>query len=201
MLYFDQSGLLPPLDRDAADVITGSESIVKAYADKHSLSATALVDLIKDVLKNPQFNSDDVDTDMLQRLSAAIDSGDLRVISMRKEGDGLQNPELFMRPVEKVLRELIGDMRLAGNQHYGFHEYKDPHGNRLFAGDANGSVSFQLAQIKLGPGKVPVSIVIYIDGTFLKKGIPIRPVYSEYRTRHSTRYRFYNIRYRIRYRI
>ena len=89
--------------------------------------------------------------------------------------------------MEKVLRELIGDMRLAGNQHYAFHEYKDPHGNRLFAGDANGSVSFQLAQIKMGPGKVPVSIVIYIDGTFLKKGIPIRPVYGEYRIRYSPR--------------
>jgi hypothetical protein len=27
--------------------------------------------------------------------------------------------------------------------------------------------------------KVPVSIVLYIDGTYLKKGIPIRPVYSK----------------------
>ena len=54
--------------RDAADVITGSEHILKAYADKHSLTATAIVDLIKDVLKNPEFNADDVDTDMLQRL-------------------------------------------------------------------------------------------------------------------------------------
>ena len=77
--------------------------------------------------------------------------------------------ELFARPAEKVLRELIGDLRLAGHQHFAFHEYKDPHGNRLFAGDANGSVSFHLAQIKIGNDKVPVSIVtvLYIDGTFL----------------------------------
>ena len=75
---------------------------------------------------------------------------------MSKEGNGAQNPELFKRPAEKVLRELIGDLCLAGKQHYGFHEYEDPHGNRLFADDANGSVSFQLAQIKVGSGKVPV---------------------------------------------
>ncbi len=100
---------------------------------------------------------------------------------MRVEGGGAQNPELFKCPIEKVLRELIGDMRLAGKQHFAFHEYKDPRENRIFAGDANGSVSFQLAQIKIGPNKVPVSIVIYIDSTFLKKGIPIRPVYGEYR--------------------
>ena len=54
-------------------------------------------DLIKNVLKNPQFNLEEVDTDMLQRLSRSIDSdsGDLNIISMQKEGDGGQNPELF----------------------------------------------------------------------------------------------------------
>jgi hypothetical protein len=91
-----------------------------------------------------------------------------------------------------VLRELIGDMRLAGHQHFAFHEYKDPHGYRLFAGDANGSVSFQLAQIKKGINKVPVSIVLFFDSTLLKKGMPIRPVYSEYRIRR-------RLLYRIRY--
>jgi hypothetical protein len=57
--------------------------------------------------------------------------------------------ELFKRPVEKVLRELMADMRLAGCQHFGFQEYKDPRGNRLFAGHSNGSVCFQLAQLKV----------------------------------------------------
>jgi hypothetical protein len=117
---------LPALDRDAADVITESEHILKAYTDKHSLTATAIVDLIKNVLKNHEFNADDVDTDMLQCLQAAIDSGDLQVINMHKDGDGPQILELFTRPAEKVLRELIGDLRLAGLQHFAFHEYKDP---------------------------------------------------------------------------
>jgi hypothetical protein len=160
---------LPALDRDAADVITGSEHILKAYADKHSLTATAIVDLIKNVLKNPEFNADDVDNDMLQRLQAAIDSGDLWVINMHKDGDGQRILELFTRPAEKVLRGLISDLRLSGYQHFAFHEYKDPHGNRLFAGDANRSVSFQLAQIKIGTDNFPVSIVLYIDGTFLNR--------------------------------
>jgi hypothetical protein len=142
---------LPALDRDAADVITGSEHILKAYANKHSLTATAIVDLIKNVLKNPELNADDVDTDMLQRLQAATGSGDLQVINMHwhNDGDGPQIWELFTRPAEKVLRELIGDLRLAGHQHIEFHEYKDPHGNRPFASDANGSVSFQLARIDI----------------------------------------------------
>ena len=60
--------------------------------------------------KNPKFNSDEVDTDMLKRLSEAIDSCDIQIISMKAAGDGEQNPELFVRPAEKVLRELIGDV-------------------------------------------------------------------------------------------
>jgi hypothetical protein len=47
IFQFEQGRLLPALGRDAADVITGSEHILKAYADKHSLKATAVVDLIK----------------------------------------------------------------------------------------------------------------------------------------------------------
>jgi hypothetical protein len=98
---------------------------------------------------------------------------------MHAEGDGEQVLQLFRRPVEKFLLELMADMRLAGCQHFGFQEYKDPRGNRLFAGQSNGSVSFQLGQVKVGEGKVPVFIVLYIDGTYLKKGILIRPVYNK----------------------
>ncbi len=87
-----------------------------------------------------------------------------------------------------MLRELIGDLRLASHQHFAFHKYKDPHGNRLFAGDANGSVS-SVGPNQIRPDKVPVSIVLYTDGTFLKKGIPIRPVYSEYSTPYRMLYR------------
>jgi hypothetical protein len=139
---------LPALDRNAADVITGNEHIVKACADKHFLTAIAIVDLIKNVFKNPEFNADEFDTDMLQRLQAAIDREDLQVLNMHKDGDAPQILEFFKRPVEKVLCELIGDMRLACHQHFAFHKCKVPHGNRIFPGDVNGSASFQLAQIK-----------------------------------------------------
>jgi predicted amidohydrolase len=87
--------------------------------------------------------------------------------------------ELFMRLSEKVLWELMVDMRLAGSQHFEFYEYKNQRGNKLFAGHSNGSVSFQSAQIQVGEGKVPVSIVLYIDGTCLKKGILNRPVHRK----------------------
>ena len=174
-----QDKLIPPLAPEAAGIITGSEQILKDYASASSLTARDIKRLIEDVLHNPDFNADDVDTDMLERLANSIDSGDLEIINMHQEGDGAQKLELFKRPAEKVLRELISDIRLAGCQHFAFKEYLDPHGNRLFAGHSNGSVSFQLAQLRIGEGKVPVSLVIYIDATYIKKGIPIRPIYCK----------------------
>ncbi len=64
-----------------------------------------------------------------------------------------------------IIPDIVSDMRLAGHQHLAFHEYNDPRGNKLFARHFNGSVTFQLAQLKIGPDKVPVLIVLYIDGT------------------------------------
>ena len=71
-------------------------------------------------------------------IANSIDSGNLEIISMHKEGDGAQKLELFKHPEEKVLHELMSNIWLAGCQHFAFKEYLDPHGNRLFAGHANG---------------------------------------------------------------
>ena len=154
-----QDGLVPPLGpQEASGIITGSEQILKNYASASSLNARDIKRLIKDVLQNPDFNAEDVDTYMLERLANSIDSGDLEIISMHQEGDGAQKLELFKRPAEKVLQKLISDIRLAGCQHFAFKEYLDPHGNRLFAGHSNGSVSFQPTQLLICEEKFPVSL-------------------------------------------
>jgi hypothetical protein len=140
------------------DIVPDIGPILKAYTTKHFLNARAINDLIKDVLKNPAFDAiyyaNEVDIDMLQLLQASVDSCDIQIIDMNVEGDGEQILELFKRPAKKVLQELMPDMRLAVCQHFVFHEYKDPHGNRLFAGQSNGSVSFQLAHVRVGDSTV-----------------------------------------------
>ena len=72
-----------------------------------------------------------------------------------------------------LLLELVADERLEGCQHFAFKEYKNAKGDRILGGHANGSVSFQIAQARVGPGKVPISTVLYINTTFLKRWIPI----------------------------
>ena len=68
------------------------------------------------MLHHPDFDPDDVDHDMHERLMAAIDEGDLEVIDLKEDGDGEQDVRLFKRPAGKVLRELLADPRLAGCQ-------------------------------------------------------------------------------------
>ena len=135
-------------------------------------------DLIQKVLLHPDFDPDD-DHDMHERLMAAIEEGDLEVIDLKEDGDGEQDVWLFKRPAGKVLRDMLADPRLALCQHFAFKEYKDAGGARILGGHTNGSVSFQLAQIRVGTDTVPIFMVLYIDKSFIKRGIPIRLVYCE----------------------
>ena len=100
-----------------------------------------------------------------------------------EEGDGRNDCSFYQRPLQKVLEELLSDKRLEGHQHFRFEAKYDSKGDRILGGDANGTLSFQLAQLRIGPDKVPVLIVLlpllYIDKTFILRGIPIRPVYCK----------------------
>ena len=174
-----QLGVLPEMDREAPGLFTASERIIQDFASEKKVDATFIKDLIQKVLHHPDFDPDDVDHDMHERLMAAIEEGDLEVIDLKEDGDGNQDVRLFKRPAGKVLRELLSDPTLAGCQHFAFKEYKDASGARILGGHANGSVSFQLAQLRVGKDTVPIAIVLYIDCSFIKRGIPIRPVYCE----------------------
>jgi hypothetical protein len=143
------------------------------------MSAQDIKDLIQEVLHNKDFDSDEVDHDMHERLMCAVADGEMDIHNMWQEGDGEQDVRFFKRKVEVVLLELIADERLEGCQHYAFKEYKNANGDSILGGHANGSVSFQVAQARVGPGKVPISIVLYINATFLKRRIPIRPIYCK----------------------
>jgi hypothetical protein len=170
---------VPPPREEVRTAFTKSERILMDYQKLKRMSAQDIKDLIQEVLHNKDFDSDEVDHDMHERLMRAVADGEMDIHNMWQEGDGEQDVRFFKRKVEVVLRELIADERLEGCQHYAFKEYKNANGDSILGGHANGSVSFQLAQARVGPGKVPISIVLYINATFLKRGIPIRPIYCK----------------------
>ena len=179
MILNVQAGHLPSMNPDDRRAFTKSERILLDFQKLKRMKARDLKDLIQDVLKNPEFDPAEVDHNMHERLMRAVEDGQMDIIDMHQEGDGEQDVRFFKRRVEVVLRELLADERLNGCQFYKFQEYKNAKGDRILGGHANGSVSFQIAQSRVGPGKVPISIVLYIDATFIKRGIPIRPIYRE----------------------
>ncbi len=146
------AGDLPPLDVDAANVFSRSKRILRDHFRRHNTNAAELKDLIQIVLHHSDFNAD-VDHDMRKRLMRAIEEGDIEFIDMWEDGDGPQDNTFVKRKVSKVFMELLSDERMAGHQHFGFKLSTDANGDRVFGGDANGSLTFELAQIRAGPGQ------------------------------------------------
>ena len=97
---------------------------------------------------------------------------------MWKEGDGNQQLKFYLNDLGWVVQDLVQDPSLKGLQVFDFQVQKDSEGLRVF-GEATSSLKFQEAAAAVGPGKVPLSIIIYIDGTFMKHGMDVRPMYSK----------------------
>ena len=97
--------LVPPLNEEAARPFTASERILQNYARARTLTGADLKALIEDVLRNPEFNADDIDRNMMERLNKAIiDDGEFEIFDMWKEGDCHQDVKQFTRNLEKVVR-------------------------------------------------------------------------------------------------
>ena len=178
--------MIPNPDREMAGLFSRSEEMLQDHCKLYATSKAELKDLIQKVLHHPDFDPGQVDHDMHERLMRAIDEEDILIYDMWEEGDGRNDCRFYKRPLKKVLQELMADQRLKGHQHFRFKVSYDAKGNRILGGDANGALAFQMAQLRIGPDKVPVFIVLYIDKTFLERGISIRPIYGN----------IYSIRYR-----
>ena len=69
------------------------------------------------LLQQADFDPTDVDTDLHKRVSAAIQDGFIKRFDMRVSSrDGDQDLSMWMREVEEVVREIMGDTRFAGHQ-------------------------------------------------------------------------------------
>ena len=82
---------------------------------------------------------------------------------MHTEGDGKQVLELFMRPVEKALRELYGRHTLGWVSALAFHKCKDQRGNRLgpdIVPDIDHDIGGYHAPISGHPKLIPILIPI-----------------------------------------
>lgn len=87
----------------------------------------------------------------------------------------------FMRSVEDVIRELLADKRFEHQQHFRFEYQKNADGERVF-GESNVCISFQINAYRIDPERIgiaPVSLVIFIDGSWGRNIISARPIYGK----------------------
>ena len=101
------------------------------------------------MLRNPEFDSKDSDPDLHKRMEKAVEDGRIRCFNMREgPADGDQDLNFWIREIEDVVREIMEDPVFKGNQNYKFEMDLDEAGNRLFGGEANAGVAFQIGQLR-----------------------------------------------------
>ena len=88
---------MPPPREEVRTAFTKSERILMDYQKLKRMSAQDIKDLIQEVLHNKDFDSDEVDHDMHERLMRAVADGEMDIHDMWQEGDGQQDDRFFKR--------------------------------------------------------------------------------------------------------
>ncbi len=102
-----------------------------------------------DMLRRPEFDSKELDPDLHKRMQQAVQDGDIKCFNLREgPADGDQDLDLWTRELKDVVREIIEDPVFKGNQNFSFELDVDAAGQRLFAGEANAGVAFQIGQLR-----------------------------------------------------
>ncbi len=101
------------------------------------------------MLQNPEFDSKDVDPDLHQRMDKAVLDGSIKCFNMREsDTDGDQDLYLWARELEDDVREFMEDPTFKGNQNFKFELDLDEVEKRVFGGQANAGVAFQIGQLR-----------------------------------------------------
>ena len=104
------------------------------------------------MLQRPDFDSKDIDPNLHQRMAKAVDDGRIKCFDLREgPADGDQDLNLWIRELEDVVRELMEDSIFKGNQNFHFEMDINELGKRLYGGEANAAVSFQIGQLRYIP--------------------------------------------------
>ena len=104
------------------------------------------------MLQDPEFDSEELDPDLHRRMQKAVADGRIKCFNLREgPADGNQDLNLWTRELEDVIREIMEDPVFKGNQNFSFEMDVDAAGKRLFGGEANAGVAFQIGQLRYIP--------------------------------------------------
>ena len=103
------------------------------------------------MLRNPEFDSKDVDPDLHRRMDKAVQDGRIKCFNMREgPADGDQDLNFWSRhgDLDDLVLEIMEDPIFKGNQNFKFEMDMDKADKRLFGGEANAGVAFQIGQLR-----------------------------------------------------
>ena len=102
-----------------------------------------------EMLRRPEFDSKELDPDLHKRMQKAVQDGRIKCFNLREgPADGDQDLHLWTSEFEDVVREIMEDPVFKGNQNFSFELDVDAAGQRLFGGEANAGVAFQIGQLR-----------------------------------------------------
>ena len=105
-----------------------------------------------EMLRRPEFDSKELDPDLHKRMQRAVEDGRIKCFNLREgPADGDQDLNLWTRELEDLVREIMEDPVFKGNQNFSFELDLDAAGQRLFGGEANAGVAFQIGQLRYIP--------------------------------------------------
>ena len=97
------------------------------------------------MLRNPEFDSKDVDPDLHRRMEKAVQDCRINCFNMREgQADEDQDLNFWSRDLDDLVREIMEDPIFKGNQNFKFEMDMDEAGKRLFGGEAKAGVAFQI---------------------------------------------------------
>ena len=103
------------VSEDTLRAFSPSEMKLYKHATSHKWTADELISTIK-LIKSADFNVDDINVDLHKRVAAAIAQGYFTSHNMRESNsDGDQDLPFWLLSLEDVLKEVLGDERMAGH--------------------------------------------------------------------------------------
>ena len=135
------------------------------------------------MLKRKDFVPDDIRTDRIQHIEMLVskaDDGSTQVLDIWREGDGKQELKLYLQRLVPIMEDLIADEQFASHQYLSF-KRREHDGSRVF-GPANGSLWWQINEERVGPNRVLLGLVMFIDESYNKKSMSCEAMYGERHT-------------------
>jgi hypothetical protein len=133
------------------------------------------------MIKERAFVIEDLRAETIREIEKMISdscSSKISEFDLRTKMDGKQEVKLYLRSLRHIVEDLIAEMGYQNLQYLHF-EYREVDGKRMF-GAANGGIWWQITVRHIGAGHFLIAIVVFQDGSWVKKNLSCEPLYGQF---------------------